>query len=144
MQVAFSGFRKLGDKYLTKINIAIVEDEGIVAMDIKKSLQILGYNVPFVSDSGEKAIRILEDNKADLVLMDIVLKGKMDGIETAKIIIEKMNIPVIFLSAFEDESTQERAEILNTCGYLVKPFDDYNLKTIIENSFLNGKTPASL
>jgi CheY-like chemotaxis protein len=129
---------------LTKINIAVVEDEGIVAMDIKKSLQVLGYNVPFISDSGEKAIRILEDNKADLVLMDIVLKGKMDGIETAKIIINKMNIPVIFLSAFEEESTQERAEILNMCGYLVKPFDDNNLKTIIENSFLNVNTPASL
>ena len=144
MQVALSGFRNLGDKYLTRINIAVVEDEGIVAMDIKKSLQILGYNVPFISDSGEKAIRILKDNKADLVLMDIVLKGKMDGIETAKIIIDKLNIPVIFLSAFEDESTQERAEILKTCGYLVKPFDDYNLKAIIENSILNGNTTASL
>ena len=128
---------------MTKINIAVVEDEGIVAMDIKKSLQILGYDVPFVSDSGEKAISILENKKADLVLMDIVLKGKMDGIDAARIIIDKMNIPVIFLTAFENVSTHERAKILKNCGYLVKPFEDSNLKSVIENSVHNGKTPVS-
>jgi len=103
---------------LSKINIAVVEDEGIVAMDIKKSLQMLGYNVSFVSDTGEKAIKNIQENKVDLVLMDIVLKGKMDGIETAQIIIDKMNIPVVFLTAFEDELTKGRAKILKNCGYL--------------------------
>ena len=127
------------DKCLNEINIGVVEDEGIVAMDIKKSLQILGYKVPFVSDTGENAIKYLEDNKVDLVLMDIVLKGKMDGIDTAKIIIDRMNIPVVFLTAFEDESTQERTKILNSCGYLIKPFEDSNLKTVIEMSIHNGR-----
>lgn len=125
---------------MPKFNIVIVEDEGIVAMDIKKSLQMLGYNIPFVTNSGEKVIKILENNKADLVLMDIVLKGSMDGIETAKIILDRFNIPVIFLTAFEDETNQERANILKSCGYLVKPFEDSNLKKIIENFIQSGNS----
>lgn len=125
------------------INIAIVEDEGIVAMDIRKSLQSFGHNVLFVTDTGEKAIAELEKNKADLVLMDIILKGKLDGIETAKIIIEKMDIPVIFLTAFEDEHTHERAKMVKECGYLIKPFEDAKLRTIVENS-VNGNLSASV
>jgi CheY-like chemotaxis protein len=123
---------------LNKFNIAIVEDEGIVAMDIRKSLQLLGYNVSFVSDTGEKAINKLNEFKSDLVLMDIVLKGKMDGIETAKIITEEMNIPVVFLSAFEDENTRKRTEHIKYYGYVTKPFEDSNLKSVIENALKNS------
>jgi CheY-like chemotaxis protein len=115
-------------------NIAVVEDEGIVAMDIRKSLEILGYNVAFVSDSGEKAINKLNEIGADLILMDILLKGKMDGIEAAKIIIDEMNIPVVFLTAFEDESTRKRTDLIKNCGYLVKPFEDIHLKMVIEDA----------
>jgi CheY-like chemotaxis protein len=117
-----------------KYNIAVVEDEGIVAMDIRKSLQLLGYNVAFVSDSGEKAIVKLNELKADLVLMDVVLKGKMDGIDAAKIIINEMNIPIVFVTAFEDESTRKRTERIKNYGYLTKPFEDFDLKTVIENA----------
>lgn len=118
-------------------NIAVVEDEGIIAMDIRKSLQRMGYIVPFVSDSGENALKRLEDTKADLVLMDIFLKGKLDGIETAKIIVDDMKIPVVFLTAFKDESIQEGTGVFKKCGYLVKPFEDSKLKTIIESSLNN-------
>ncbi len=123
---------------MPEYNIAVVEDEGIIAMDIRKSLQQLGYIVSFISDSGENALEKLADTKADLVLMDIFLKGKMSGIETAKIIIDDMKIPVVFLTAFEDESAREETSVFKKCGYLVKPFEDSKLKTIIENS-LNSR-----
>ena len=128
-----------------KLNIAIVEDEGIVAMEIKRSLQLMGYNIAFISDSGEKAINKLQQSKADLVLMDIILKGKMDGIDAARIIVDEMDIPVVFLTAFEDERTQERARLLKTCGYLVKPFEDSNLSAAIEKALSNDRNkPVSI
>ncbi len=123
---------------MDKINIAIVEDEGIVAMDIRKSLQSFGYNVVFVSDSGEKALNKLNEHKADLVLMDVVLKGRMDGIEAAKIIVNDMHIPVIFLTAFEDNNTKERAKDFKSFGYLIKPFEDSHLKAIVENALVSS------
>ncbi len=121
---------------MPEYHIAVVEDEGIIAMDIRKSLQQLGYGISFVSDSGENALQKLADTKADLVLMDIFLKGKMNGIETAKIIIDNMKIPVVFLTAFEGEYHEE-VGVFEKCGYLVKPFEDSKLKTTIENSLNN-------
>jgi CheY-like chemotaxis protein len=124
---------------LEKINIAVVEDEGIVAMDIKKSLQAMGYNIAFVSDTGEKAIIKLKQSKVDLVLLDIILKGGIDGIDTARVIVEDMDIPVIFLTAFEDERTQERIKLLKKCAYLVKPFEDSQLCSAIESALAYSK-----
>lgn len=113
------------------INIAVVEDEGIVAMDIKRSLLSMGYGVAFIADTAEKAIDKLIYNKADLVIMDIVLKGEMDGLDAAQIIVEKMDIPVVFLTALEDEKTKERAKLLKHFRYLLKPFEDTQLSTIV-------------
>ncbi len=127
---------------MPKLNIAVIEDEGIVALDIKKSLESLGYGVAFVSDTGEDAIAKLEQFKVDLVLMDIVLKGNMDGIDTARIIMEQMKIPVVFLTAFDDEATEGRAGSLKTAGFLVKPFENAKLKKVIENSFRHLETPV--
>lgn len=125
---------------MEKINIAVVEDEGIVAMDIRRSLISMGYYVVFIADSGEKAIDKLKHNKADLVLMDIVLKGHMDGLDAAQIIVEKMNIPVVFLTALEDELTIEAAKQLESVRYLVKPFEDSQLSAIINDVLHeNGK-----
>lgn len=112
--------------------IAVVEDEGIVAMDISKCLTSLGYEVSFVSDSGEKAIEMLNEHPTDMILMDVELKGKINGLETAKRIKESSDIPVVFLTAFEDESTLKRISDLSTAGYLVKPFEDEQLKMTIE------------
>ncbi|HMT12801.1 MAG TPA: response regulator [Ignavibacteria bacterium] len=112
--------------------IAVVEDEGIVAMDISKCLTSLGYEVSFVSDSGEKAIDLLNEHPTDMILMDVELKGKINGLETAKLIKESSDIPVVFLTAFEDEATLKRIGDLSSAGYLVKPFEDEQLKMTIE------------
>ena len=119
---------------MSKNKIFVVEDEGIVAMDISKSLSVMGYDVLFVSDSGEKTLIKLESNEAkpDLILMDIELKGKINGLDTARIVKEKYNIPIIFLTAFEDDTTLDRIGTLSLDGYLVKPFEDENLKSSIE------------
>ena len=119
--------------------IGIVEDEGIVAMDIRNSLISLGYEVPFWVDSGEKALQNLEKFETDLMLMDIIIKGPMDGITTAKLIREKYNLPIIFLTAFEDEATLNRASNSNSDGFLIKPFEDTKLKEVIEKVFSGFK-----
>jgi len=116
---------------LAKNKIIVVEDEGIVAMDISKCLTGLGYDVVFVSDSGEKTLKLLDENKADLILMDVELKGGLNGIETAKLINEKMDIPIVFLTAFEDEATMNKLKEVSPYGYLVKPFDDEDLKRTV-------------
>jgi two-component system, response regulator PdtaR len=118
---------------LNTLSIAVVEDEGIVAMDLKKSLLSLGYAVSFVADSGEVVLDKLKTARPDIILMDVVLKGELDGIETAKTIYELYNIPIIFLTAFEDENTLKRAMLLNDYGFITKPFEDSKLKEVIES-----------
>lgn len=114
-----------------------MEDEGIVAMDIKKTLTAKGYDVAFVTDTGEKAIEKLIQNNVDLVLMDIVLKGEMDGLDAAQIIVQKMKIPVVFLTALEDELTVETAKQLKSVNYLLKPFEDSQLSAVIKDTLRN-------
>lgn len=114
--------------------IGIVEDEGIVAMDIRNSLMTLGYDVLFWVDSGEKALQNLEKYKIDLLLMDIIIKGQMDGISTAKIVHEKFNTPVVFLTAFEDQATLNSATGANAVGILIKPFEDNRLREVVEDA----------
>lgn len=112
--------------------VGIVEDEGIVAMDISKCLTGLGYKVDFISDSGEKLLELLDSKKPDLILMDVELKGKLNGLETTRILKEKYDIHIVFLTAFEDEMTLNRMGELSPDGYLVKPFEDDQLeKTLI-------------
>lgn len=117
---------------MAKNKIAIVEDEGIVAMDISKCLTSLGYDVAFISDSGEKVLEIVEDSRPDLILMDVELKGKLNGLETAKMLREKYDIHIVFLTAFEDETTLNRIGELSPDGYLVKPFEDEHLQNTLK------------
>ncbi|MDR4505988.1 MAG: response regulator [Candidatus Scalindua sp.] len=117
---------------MAKAKIMIVEDEWITAEDIKMSLESLGYTVTSVSSSGEEAIQNAEKGRPDLVLMDIVLKGEMDGIEAARQIRACYNIPIIYLTAYADENTLERASITEPFGYIVKPFVNEDLKISIE------------
>ncbi len=112
--------------------IAVVEDEGIVAMDISKCLTSLGYEVSFVSDSGEKVLEIFEDSQPELILMDVELKGKLNGLDTARILKEKYKVHVVFLTAFEDENTLKRIGDLSSDGYLVKPFEDEQLEATLK------------
>ena len=107
---------------MSKANILIVEDESIVAKDIQQSLKKLGYNVVDVVSTGENAIVSATEKNPDLVLMDIMLKGSMSGIEAAQVIKEKLNIPVIFLTAYADESTFSKAKITEPYGYIIKKF----------------------
>jgi len=117
---------------MAKNKIAIVEDEGIVAMDISKCLTSLGYDVAFISDSGEKVLELINDSKPDLILMDVELKGDLNGLETAKILREIFDIHIVFLTAFEDETTLNRIGELSPDGYLVKPFEDEQLEFTIK------------
>ncbi len=117
---------------MAKSKIMIVEDEGITADDIRMSLQSLGYTVSSVVSSGEEAIKKAEGDRPDLVLMDIVLKGEMDGIEAASQIRSCYDIPIIYLTAYADQKILERARITEPFGYIVKPFVNEDLKIAIE------------
>jgi len=115
-----------------KMKILIVEDENIVAKDIKGSLKGFGYDVVDIVGTGEEAIRRAEDLKPDLVLMDIMLKGKMNGIDVARHIREHVHIPVVFLTAYADEDTLHSAKLSEPFGYIIKPFEDAELHSTIQ------------
>ncbi|MDY7030321.1 MAG: diguanylate cyclase [Thermodesulfobacteriota bacterium] len=112
---------------MTHKKILIVEDEWIIANDMKKTVEDMGYSVISVVMTGEEAIEKAEDEKPDLVLMDIVLKGKIDGIEAANEIHSRLNIPVLYLTAYTDEKILSRAKITEPYGYIVKPFQPREL-----------------
>jgi len=112
--------------------ILVVEDESIVAEHIRRSLINMGYSVPSVASSGPEAIKEVEDKSPDMVLMDIVLKGEMDGIETAMQIRSRFNIPVVYLSAYSDEKILQRSKITEPYGYVIKPFNERDLHINIE------------
>ena len=117
---------------MSKNNILVVEDEAIVSKDIQQSLKKLGYNIVGASATGEKAIELANEHKPDLVLMDIMLKGDMSGIDTAEKIKETLNIPVIYLTAYADENTLSKAKVTEPYGYIIKPFKEIDLHTSIE------------
>jgi len=115
-----------------KPQIMIVEDELIVAQNIENQLRKLGYNVPNVSSSGQEAISFAYELKPDLVLMDIKLSGTMDGIEAANYINSNFHIPIVYLTAYADNETLQRAKISDPYGYIIKPFEIKKLHTTIE------------
>ena len=117
---------------MSKPNILVVEDESIVSKDIQHSLKKLGYNVVGAAAIGEKALELVRLERPDIVLMDIMLKGEMNGIETAEIIRNELAIPVIFLTAYADESTLAKAKVTEPYGYIIKPFKEIDLHTSIE------------
>ena len=111
--------------------ILVVEDEGIVSIDIRYILRQIGYSATEIAFSAEEALQKIQLYHPDLVLMDIGLKGKLDGIEAAKIVKEKHNIPVIFLTGYADENTLTRSKSAEPIGYIVKPIDENELKNIL-------------
>ncbi|GFK95009.1 Cyclic di-GMP phosphodiesterase response regulator RpfG [Fundidesulfovibrio magnetotacticus] len=112
--------------------ILVVEDEAIVALDIKSRLKRMGYEVAGSCATGEEAVALVGRLKPDLVLMDIMLEGAMDGIEAAGEINEGFGLPVVYLTAYADKQTLDRAKITNPFGYIIKPFEDRELQTTIE------------
>jgi PAS domain S-box-containing protein len=127
-----------------KKQILVVEDEIIVAEDIRRSLQSLGYAVPSVAASGEETIKMVEELHPDLVLMDIMLQGEMDGIETAEQIHSRFNIPVVYLTAYSGEEILERAKITEPFGYIIKPFKKRELHINIEIALYKHKMEKKL
>ena len=112
--------------------ILVVEDEAIVATGIQNMLKSLGYAVSAVASSGKDAIKKAAEKRPDLVLMDIVLEGDIDGIEAAEQIRTRFNIPVVYLTAYADEATVQRAKMTAPYGYLLKPFNERELHAAIE------------
>jgi PAS domain S-box-containing protein len=113
-------------------SILVVEDEPVVAKDIQLSLQRMGYKVPATATSGEEAIRKAGEVHPDLILMDIVLKGRMDGVETVRRIQHTQDVPVIYLTAYADDQTLDRAKETSPAGYMLKPYQPNELRTTIE------------
>ena len=117
---------------LRKGNILIVEDERVVALNLQDQLEKLGFQVYGMVASGEEALRQITGKKPDLVLMDIKLKGTMDGVEAAALLRNQFKLPVVYLTAYADETTLERAKATEPFGYLVKPFTHRDLRVTIE------------
>ena len=115
-----------------KKRLLIVDDEIIVAEDLKGRLINLGYEITGVVGTGKEAIDKAGETRPDLVLMDIQIKGNMDGIDTAAVIKERFDISVVYLTAYSDQNTLDRAKITTPFGYLIKPFAERELHSTIE------------
>lgn len=124
--------------------ILVVEDESIIARDLQKNLQRLGYEVPAIAFSSEDALQAVSHHLPDLVLMDINLGAGGDGIETAKTMRDQFNIPVVFLTAYADQNTLQRAKLTQPFGYLIKPFEERELLTTIEMALHNHEMERRL
>jgi len=118
-----------------EIQILLVEDEAITAMLLQAQLKKIGYLFLTHVTTGEKAIVSAKQSPPDLILMDIRLAGEIDGIEAASVIRMEKEIPIIFITGYEDMSVRERAQKLNPLDYLIKPFSIYKLQTILEYYF---------
>ena len=128
---------------MMKLNILIVEDEPIVAMEIKHRLEKMGHNICGLAAFGEKAIELASQTTPNLALMDIKLKGKMNGIEAAITIGEKYFIPSIFITAFSDDRTLTKIRETTNYEYLLKPFNEKDLAGAIERTINNQKSTYS-
>ena len=113
-------------------SVMIVEDERIVAEELKRTLETMGYAVTGVASSSERAIALAVERSPDLVLMDIRIEGRQDGIDTANALRRRLQVPVIYLTAFADLDTIQRARKTEPYGYLVKPFSNQQLQGAIE------------
>ncbi len=124
--------------------ILIVEDENIVALDLKRRLNKLNYNVIGMAPSATKAIALVDEYQPDIVLMDIHIQGNTDGIDIAKILCDQYQIPVIFLTAYSEDSTLLRAKESKPYGYLIKPYSERELHACIQVALEKSKADKSL
>ena len=124
------------------VRLILVEDEFVIATDIQSRLRGTGYDIVGIVATGEDAIAQAGELRPDLVLMEIVLKGEMDGIDAAQQITERFDIPIIFLTAHTDAATVKRATATASYGFLVKPFDELELRAAIEMAIHRHDTEA--
>jgi PAS domain S-box-containing protein/putative nucleotidyltransferase with HDIG domain len=129
---------------MSKIRILVVEDESLVGQDIQNMLHSLGHEVVDVVSNGEDAVRTAQSARPDLILMDIVLKGEIDGITAANFIREQWGIPIIYLTAYADEATVARAKLTEPFGYILKPFDERELRTALEMAIYKARMDFQL
>ncbi|WP_404786260.1 EAL domain-containing protein [Altericista sp. CCNU0014] len=113
-------------------SILIVEDENIVARDLQYALEDLGYAVPAIAKTGSLAIQKASELQPDLILMDIRLLGEMDGIAAAQAILERLDVPIVYLTAHSDDNTLTRSKLTHPYGYLIKPFEERELRAVVE------------
>jgi DNA-binding LytR/AlgR family response regulator len=127
-----------------KVNILIVEDEGIVALDLSEGLQMCGYAIAGIADDTRTAKALFETQDVDIVLMDIQLKGGKDGIDTVTDLMKIRQTPVIYLTAFTDAATVERVKKTYPAAFLTKPYNISNVQVAIElalHNFTAARTP---
>ena len=123
---------------MIKRRILVVEDERLIARDIAMQLRDLGYEPLGPAGTGEQALEMAGELRPDLVLMDVHLGSAMDGIEAAQAIRTQFDLPTVFLSAFSGEANRARAQLAKPVGYLAKPFEDYELREVMEAAFKDG------
>jgi len=129
---------------MEKPRILIVEDEGLVARDLESMVRNLGYRVVGICSTGEEALLLIKTRRPDLIIMDIVLQGKMDGIKAADEIRRHYNLPIIFLTAHTDEATFQRAKMTNPLAFIHKPIEQKELMTVIEMALYKHRTEMKL
>ncbi|MBF0591352.1 MAG: response regulator [Nitrospirae bacterium] len=127
-----------------KTRVMVVEDEWIIAASLKEMLEGLDYEVSSVVFSGEDAVKRAEADRPDIILMDILLRGEMDGIEAAGNISAFLNIPIVYLTSYTDDRTLQRAKETDPFGYIIKPFEKRELRIIIEMALYKHKMEKSL
>ena len=128
----------------TPARILVVEDESIVAFNLQQRLAQLGYDVPAIAVSGKESLDLVSETRPDLVLMDIHIQGDMDGIEVAEQLRESHPVPVIYLTAYSEDSTLERARKTSPYGYLLKPFSERELHATIQMAFERHRLETEL
>jgi AmiR/NasT family two-component response regulator len=127
-----------------KAKILVVEDDRIISLEIKERLEEFNYGVIGSATTGEEAYSLASAYLPDLIIMDIHIEGAMDGIETALKIKNELNIPVVYLTAYADDFTIERAKITEPYGYIVKPLDERELKSAVEIALYKNKADKAL
>jgi PAS domain S-box-containing protein len=129
---------------VTKTRVLVVEDESIVALDLQRCLTRLGHAVAGVTARGDDAVRLAGELRPDLVLMDIRLQGEMDGVHAAEQIRHRFQVPVVYLTAHADEATLQRAKVTEPFGYVLKPFDERDLRTVLEMALYKHEADRKL
>lgn len=117
---------------MSDIGILVVEDEAVVALSERFILESLGYRVSGTAGSGEEALALIEHDRPDVVLMDVLLQGRLDGLEAARQIDQRYGIPVVFVTAHEDRDLLQRAGLSRASAHISKPFKDTELRQKIE------------
>jgi len=129
---------------MVKLRVLIVEDDSVSALLLQRALEKNGYKIIGITDSGEKALELLENHKIDIVMMDINLSGELDGIKTTEIINEKYEVPVVYLSASSDSKTLDKVVGTNPSAYIIKPFNIRELNMVIELAIFKNRKEKEL